>query len=684
MDAMPYRPGFGISKRANNENIPPVTNRGLHHRHKSTGNLLVTKSVLGLSSKNVMANELNGRAKPTTTYEGSALTTRNNGLSTQAILAGQENRSHASTKEAFLQPAQRPPKKSLVPSASMHHLRATASQQQSHVQLISSQSHLQPLSQQHHAEKRIAPLNVYSDQPKKDNLDVPQRPFNKAGRASTASSYDTQSLDDSENWVTVQHESHPEASLDQSQHSGTSISLRTEDDVTEAVYLDAVEELNEELADEKYPALVPERKKSYDSVLYYSKGAPTEWHSPSIDFSEEERDSSNDRAVQPVLSNLSPLPIYEEDQVDNQADLSDYEDADYYDDQGYSTAHSCRDNTTGGVTMVVMPPKLTRKGIAEIENAKRITVDNNKGDASQAEEDNDISMVTEYGDDIFQYMREMEMDMLPNPHYMDSQTDIQWSMRAVLMDWVIQVHTRFTLLPETLFLAVNYIDRFLSVKVVSIGKLQLVGATALLLAAKYEEINCPSVQEVVYMVDNGYTQEDILKAERFMLSMLDFQLGWPGPMSFLRRTSKADDYCSEIRTLAKYLLEITIMDERFVASPPSYLAAGSLCLARLMLGKGGWTHEHVHYSGYTFTQLKPLVVAMFECCEIGREHHRAIFEKYSSKAFKGVALFVEEQVAMGFKLPFQQGFHHHHMPADLFDDIYPATSTYATPVPLYG
>ena len=77
---------------------------------------------------------------------------------------------------------------------------------------------------------------------------------------------------------------------------------------------------------------------------------------------------------------------------------------------------------------------------------------------------------------------------MPNPHYMEFQTEIQWSMRAVLMDWLVQVHGRFALLPETLFLTVNYVDRFLSAKIVSIGKLQLVGATALLIASKYEEM----------------------------------------------------------------------------------------------------------------------------------------------------------------------------------------------------
>ena len=178
--------------------------------------------------------------------------------------------------------------------------------------------------------------------------------------------------------------------------------------------------------------------------------------------------------------------------------------------------------------------------------------------------------------------------MKPNASYMDHQAEIQWSMRSVLMDWLIQVHHRFALLPETLFLCVNYIDRFLSCKIVSLGKLQLVGATAIFIAAKYEEINCPSVQEIVYMVDGGFTVDEILKAERYMLSMLQFELGWPGPMSFLRRISKADDYDLETRTLAKYFLEITIMDERFVGSPPSYIAGGAHALARSMLQKGDW------------------------------------------------------------------------------------------------
>lgn len=177
---------------------------------------------------------------------------------------------------------------------------------------------------------------------------------------------------------------------------------------------------------------------------------------------------------------------------------------------------------------------------------------------------------------------------------MDIQTEIQWSMRSVLIDWVVQVHDRFSLLPETLFLTVNIIDRFLSIKVVSINKLQLVGATALFVASKYEEVNCPNLKEMVFMVDKSYDEEEILKAERFMLTLLGFDLGWPGPMSFLRRISTADEYDLETRTVAKYFLELTIMDERFIECPPSFVSAGAHCLARLMLNKGHWVSSRCY------------------------------------------------------------------------------------------
>ncbi|KAJ5800237.1 uncharacterized protein N7518_002305 [Penicillium psychrosexuale] len=320
------------------------------------------------------------------------------------------------------------------------------------------------------------------------------------------------------------------------------------------------------------------------------------------------------------------------------------------DDTEYHVApfYSFRGDNTDGTTVIY--PCMSNVTTREMFRAKDI-VESEQTPEDIEEELLDTTMVAEYGDEIFLHLRKKEIEMLPVPDYMARQSELQWSMRAVLMDWLVQVHGRFNLLPETLFLTVNYIDRFLSYKVVSMGKLQLVGATAIFIAAKFEEITAPSVQEIVYMVDGGYSVDEILKAERFMLTILDFDLGWPGPMSFLRRISKADEYDLETRTVAKYFLELAIMDERFVCTPPSFIAAGAHCLSRMLLNKGNWTPAHAFYSGYLYSQLIPVLVTMMECCENPRRHHAAIFEKYSDRRFKHASIFVETGLASDFVLP---------------------------------
>lgn len=112
----------------------------------------------------------------------------------------------------------------------------------------------------------------------------------------------------------------------------------------------------------------------------------------------------------------------------------------------------------------------------------------------------DPSMVSEYSDEIFDYMGELELKAMPDPNYMDNQNEIQWHQRTTLVDWLVQIHARYHLIPETLWIAINIIDRFLSKRVVSLVKLQLVGVTAMFIASKYEEIMAPSVEEVLHQL----------------------------------------------------------------------------------------------------------------------------------------------------------------------------------------
>jgi G2/mitotic-specific cyclin 2 len=181
---------------------------------------------------------------------------------------------------------------------------------------------------------------------------------------------------------------------------------------------------------------------------------------------------------------------------------------------------------------------------------------------------------------------------MADPNYMANQTEVTWKMRSVLIDWLVEVHWKLKLLPETLFLAVNIIDRFLSIRSVSLAKFQLVGITATLVASKYEEILSPSISNFVYLSDGSYDEQEILKAECFLLNSLQFVLSSPNPYVFLRRISKADNYDVQTRTLAKYFLETSLLDPAFLKYRPSQVAAASIFLARKMLHRGEWVIEY--------------------------------------------------------------------------------------------
>ena len=211
-----------------------------------------------------------------------------------------------------------------------------------------------------------------------------------------------------------------------------------------------------------------------------------------------------------------------------------------------------------------------------------------KWDDLDKEDEGDPLMVSEYVGEIFNYLLLLERQTMPNPNYIDTQRDLAWKMRGILMDWLIQVHTRFRLLPETLFLAVNIVDRFLSARTVSLVRLQLVGITAIFIAAKYEEIMAPSLHNFIYCSDSTYEEKDILEAEKYILKSLDWNLSYPNPIHFLRRSSKADGYDLQVRTVAKYLIEISCVDWRLLPHPPSRIAAAGMWLARLILEKGEW------------------------------------------------------------------------------------------------
>ena len=208
------------------------------------------------------------------------------------------------------------------------------------------------------------------------------------------------------------------------------------------------------------------------------------------------------------------------------------------------------------------------------------------------EDERDPQMCEEYAPQIFTYLHAIQDKFMVDPSYIHQMpARHNWPQnRRTLVNWVLAVHRRFQLLGETLYLAVNMIDRVVSASlrdaatpedVLPLSDMQVMSATCLFTAAKYEEVMAPAIENFAEVARS--TVEELRETERKVLIAINFDLGLPSPLNFLRRVSKADDYEYTERTLAKFLLETSLFEPRLMAFRPSDVAAGAMLAAKMLL-----------------------------------------------------------------------------------------------------
>lgn len=142
-------------------------------------------------------------------------------------------------------------------------------------------------------------------------------------------------------------------------------------------------------------------------------------------------------------------------------------------------------------------------------------------------------------------------------------------------------------------MTINLVDRFLSCKVVSEAKLQLVGVAALLIACKYEEtqpIGETVLSDLLEMAEGAFSREQIIQAERYVLRSLGHNISNPGPIPFLRKFSETESNNMRSRKISEYFLECTLLDERFVGVPPSLVAAAAMYSSKTVLNESWVCH----------------------------------------------------------------------------------------------
>ncbi|XP_045833666.1 G2/mitotic-specific cyclin S13-7 [Trifolium pratense] len=256
------------------------------------------------------------------------------------------------------------------------------------------------------------------------------------------------------------------------------------------------------------------------------------------------------------------------------------------------------------------------------------------------DKDNELA-ATEYIDDIYEYYKLSEDDVRVHD-YMASQPDINAKMRSILVDWLIEVHRKFELMPETFYLTLNIVDRFLSTKAVPRKELQLVGISSMLIASKYEEIWAPEVNDFVCISDNAYVREQVLIMEKTILRKLEWYLTVPTPYVFLIRYIKASTPSDkEMENMVNFLAELAMMHYATVSTYcPSMIAASAVYAARSTLERSPiWTDTLKHYTGYSEEQLRDCAKLMVSFhSEAPESKLRAIYKKFCSTERLAVAL----------------------------------------------
>lgn len=250
----------------------------------------------------------------------------------------------------------------------------------------------------------------------------------------------------------------------------------------------------------------------------------------------------------------------------------------------------------------------------------------------------------EYQEDVLDHMERMEAETMPDIQSIEIQTEIQWFMRPYLLDFLLEAHHAFKLLPETLHLAVNLLDRYCSRRVVYKRHYQLVGCAALLIAAKYgdRKDRVPTIRELKLMCCSLYEDDMFTQMEWHVLQTLNWIVGHSTVTSFLQLALTEQSPDAELEHMASYFVEIALYHKEFISIRPSIMARSSLALARCVLNRPQPRHSEwsSHYDPQVALNLSNILTTPSP----------ALVRKYNAPQYSNVAssvdLFLQRQVML--------------------------------------
>ncbi len=273
-----------------------------------------------------------------------------------------------------------------------------------------------------------------------------------------------------------------------------------------------------------------------------------------------------------------------------------------------------------------------------------------------AASDRDVQFVEGFIGQILAYIREHEVpaadqdDYRPLPGGLDRQKELNEKMREILVDWMQEVCLKHKFGPQTFFLAVNLVDRFLASDQVTKEKFQLLGVTSLFIAAKYEEIYPPNIRDFLAACDNSFAKAEVISLECKILALVDYRLAVPSAFTFTERFSREAALCRKEHFFALFLIDLSLTASALHRHKPSAVAAAAVYLANKVFRRPEWPEKLQAETGLGLDAVRKCAKDLFLLLFKPEDAHTsAIRRKYALPEFYEVS-----KLRFELRLPLEQ------------------------------
>ena len=314
-------------------------------------------------------------------------------------------------------------------------------------------------------------------------------------------------------------------------------------------------------------------------------------------------------------------------------------------------------------TNINLDEKSKNKILIELnKNKENIKLNNIKEKDKKNKKESNPQFVSEYSETIFENLLKEEKNFIEikgiNNKYMKNQNEINPEMRSILNNWLIEVHDKFNYNEQTLFVCINLIDRYLSIKKIERSNYQLVGICALLIACKHEEINLPNPKDFLFITENAYSSEQLYKMEYDILNSINFEILIPTQLDFYLYLSYKFDLSEKEDLLGKYLLNICLIDYNLIKYSFSIIACSCLYISMKWFKKKdnyilNKVYNNKYFNGNNLSNVNVKncisdICILFE--NMIKTDYQSAKGKYSQDKYKNISFLIVENKKIKYKI----------------------------------